>query len=349
MCDYIDNKQRVKYWDIAKGIVILLVILGHIENMNPIIIVAIFSFHMPFFFIANAYFIKNYNIKEHLKRSGKTLIFPYFVVCIISAIICVNENISQVPNYIIFFRCIIDMFVGMSKISTRFTSFQSVWLVWFLICLFAAKIIYVALMKKIAKYPLILQLIIMLVLSVIGMLIGLKYAYLPWSLDVSLVALPFMWFEDSLHKYKIIENIRLSMYILCFIVWAMLGVTGFEIEMSMRSYPGYILVLIEAVAGSIIFIGISVFIEKKTEKLSKFLAWCGKNSIIILAIHCFEMRFYDWDVYIFSNIPFVFNCIGVFLVKTVLILLVTWIIVQLKDFKHYVDEVELTITCNDRV
>lgn len=340
---YIDKKQRVRYWDIAKGIVILLVILGHIENTNPIIIVAIFSFHMPFFFIANAYFIKNYNVKEHLKRSGKTLIFPYFVVCIISSIICVNQNVSEIPNYSIFFRCIIDMFVGMSKISTRFTSFQSVWLVWFLICLFATKIIYVVLMKKIEKYPLILQLIITLMLSVVGMVIGLKYAYLPWSLDVSLVALPFMWFGDSLHKYKIIEKMKLSTYILCFIVWAALGVTGFEIEMSMRSYPGYILVLIEAVAGSMIFIGVSVCIEKRTKKLSKFLAWCGKNSIIILAVHCLEMRFYNWNAYIFSKIPFTFNWIGVFFVKATLILLITWITVQLKGFKHYLDESETIV------
>lgn len=335
------SNKRIKYWDIAKGIVILLVILGHIENTNPIIIVAIFSFHMPFFFIANAYFIKNYNVKEHLKRSGKTLMLPYIAVCVISAIICVNQNISETPNYIIFFQRIIDMFVGMSKISTCFTSFQSVWLVWFLICLFAAKIIYTTLMGKLENCSTTLQLIVMLVLSVTGMLIGLKYAYLPWSLDISLVALPFMWFGDYLHKFSIIEKIKPSIYILCFIIWAVLGVTGFEIEMSMRSYPGYVLVLVEAMAGSMVFIGISIFIEKRAEKLSGFLAWCGKNSIIILSIHCLEMRFYDWNTYIFSKIPFSFNWVGVFLVKTLSILIVTWIIVQVNNLKHYLNNSEV--------
>lgn len=345
MDNYIYENKRIKYWDIAKGIVILLVILGHIENTNPIIVVAIFSFHMPFFFIANAYFIKNYNIKEHLKKSGKTLILPYLIICVISAIICVDQNISETPNYIIFFQRILDMFVGMSKISVCFTSFQSVWLIWFLICLFATKIIYVALMQKLKKFPIILQLIIMLVLSVIGMVIGLKYAYLPWSLDVSLVALPFMWFGNYLHEYKIIEKIQLLTYILCFIVWGVLGVTGFEIEMSMRSYPGYILVLIEAITGSMVFIGISIFIEKRIRKLSKFLAWCGQNSIIILAVHCLEMRFYDWNTYIFSKIPFSFNWIGIFLIKTLLILLVSWIIVQINDMRHYLNNIE-TVTIN---
>ncbi len=272
------------------------------------------------------------------------MILPYLVVCIISAVICVNQNISEIPNYIIFFQRIIDMFVGMSKISNHFTSFQSVWLVWFLICLFAAKVIYVALMKKIKNYPITLQLIVMLVLSITGMIIGLKYAYLPWSLDVSLVALPFMWFGDYLHKFGIIEKTKPSMYILCFIIWVVLGIAGFEIEMSMRSYPRYVLVLIEAMAGSMVFIGISIFIEKKAEKFSEFLAWCGKNSIIILAIHCLEMRFYDWNTYIFSKMPFSFNWIGVFLVKTLLILLTSWIIVQTKNLKHYLDSEEAVTT-----
>lgn len=60
--------NRIKYWDIAKGITILLVILGHAENINPYIRVIIFSYHMPFFFIANAYFIKNYNLAESIKK-----------------------------------------------------------------------------------------------------------------------------------------------------------------------------------------------------------------------------------------------------------------------------------------
>lgn len=39
--------QRIQYWDIAKGIAIMLMILGHTE-MPSIFRAAIFSFHMPF-------------------------------------------------------------------------------------------------------------------------------------------------------------------------------------------------------------------------------------------------------------------------------------------------------------
>ncbi len=123
------NPGRIKYWDIAKGITILLVILGHAENINPYIRFIIFSYHMPFFFIANAYFIKNYNLIESIKKSSKLLLIPYAITCILFAVICVNQNNSNLPNYQVFTLRIADMFAGMSKISTKFNQFQSVWLV----------------------------------------------------------------------------------------------------------------------------------------------------------------------------------------------------------------------------
>ena len=45
------NPGRIKYWDIAKGITILLVILGHAENINPYIRFIIFSNYKFYYYI----------------------------------------------------------------------------------------------------------------------------------------------------------------------------------------------------------------------------------------------------------------------------------------------------------
>lgn len=325
------NPDRLKYWDIAKGITILLVVLGHAENVNPFIRVAIFSYHMPFFFIANAYFIKNYNMLECIKKSSKSLLVPYAVTCILSAMLCVSQNNGGLPGYQVFILRIADMFAGMSKISVKFTQFQSVWLVWFVICLFAARIIYIFLMKFLKDKNIFISLVVMLILSYAGMVTGKYYAYLPWSIDVALVAMSFMWFGNMLNKFGLIPKFNKTLYIICFAIWIILGILGFEIEMSMRDYPGYILCIIEAISGSILCIGVSVLIESKLPVISMFFAWCGKNSMVILIIHCLEMRFLDWNAVIFINIPMKLNWIVIFVVKLVLILLATWIIVQIKN------------------
>ena len=68
------DKTRLEYLDAAKGLGILLVILGHIYAWNPninrkILVTWIYSFHMPLFFIVSGMLIKykNYcNIKEFI-------------------------------------------------------------------------------------------------------------------------------------------------------------------------------------------------------------------------------------------------------------------------------------------
>ncbi len=325
------NPDRLKYWDIAKGITILLVVLGHAENVNPFIKVAIFSYHMPFFFIANAYFIKNYNISRCIKKSGKSLLVPYAVTCILSAVLCAIQNNGNIPDYQIFILRITDMFAGMSKISGKFTQFQSVWLVWFVICLFAARIIYIFLMKFLKDKNIFISLAVMLILSFIGMMAAKYYAYMPWSIDVAFAAMPFMWFGNMLNKFGLIQKFNRKLYIICLVIWIILGILGFEIEMSMRDYPGYILCIIEAISGSIVCIGVSILIESKLLVLSTFFAWCGKNSMVILIIHCLEMRFLNWNTVIFTNIPIKLNWIAIFIIKLVLILLATWIITWIKN------------------
>ena len=94
----------------------------------------------------------------------------------------------------------------MSRSSTILRGIHSIWLVWFVICLFAARILYVVVMKQIAELKVPVQLLIIFFISMVGIIIGKKYAYLPWSLDVALVSLPFLMAGDYLAKYELFKN-----------------------------------------------------------------------------------------------------------------------------------------------
>lgn len=96
----VDDNQRIKYYDTAKGILILLVVIGHILNRaNPeydiklysVIQGFILSFHMPAFFIISGLLIKNEKWKDlsfskFLLNKFKTLIIPYLFFEVIGAI-----------------------------------------------------------------------------------------------------------------------------------------------------------------------------------------------------------------------------------------------------------------------
>ena len=55
---------------------------------------------------------------------------------------------------------LIAMVLGLSRSSTILRDIHSVWLVWFVICLFVARILYVVVMKQIAELKVPVQLLI---------------------------------------------------------------------------------------------------------------------------------------------------------------------------------------------
>ena len=77
--------KRLEYVDVAKALAILLVILGHSPiGCIPYLGKAIYSFHMPIFFIAAGMFLRPMKIQEAFKKYFRRLMIPYFVTCFIA-------------------------------------------------------------------------------------------------------------------------------------------------------------------------------------------------------------------------------------------------------------------------
>jgi len=71
---------RYKKWDIAKGIAIWSMVLGHLK-IDAAIVRLIYFFHMPLFFIISGYFawysFKKYTVKEIILKKSKTILLPF--------------------------------------------------------------------------------------------------------------------------------------------------------------------------------------------------------------------------------------------------------------------------------
>ena len=72
------EEKREIFIDIAKGIAILLMIIGHVIK-NFYAIRFIFSFHMPLFIITSGYFFKDRKLKEEVKILFKLLFKPSYI------------------------------------------------------------------------------------------------------------------------------------------------------------------------------------------------------------------------------------------------------------------------------
>lgn len=73
-------KQRSLYWDTLKGILIILVVLGHCGTaLGNGLISAIYAFHMPLFILVSGYFSKKKRPANFIAGGYKRLIIIYLV------------------------------------------------------------------------------------------------------------------------------------------------------------------------------------------------------------------------------------------------------------------------------
>lgn len=56
--------QRIIWIDIAKGIGIIAVIMGHLGNIPPLLSHIIYSFHISLFFLLSRVFYKDINMQK---------------------------------------------------------------------------------------------------------------------------------------------------------------------------------------------------------------------------------------------------------------------------------------------
>ena len=93
----VDNKDnRQTYIDVAKGILIICVVVGHIINFNSFFTGAIktiiYSFHMPAFFIISGMLMKkekfdNLSLRVIFVKRVKRLLLPYVVFEVIGGLL----------------------------------------------------------------------------------------------------------------------------------------------------------------------------------------------------------------------------------------------------------------------
>ena len=92
MADSLLKKNRVGYFDIAKGIGIILVVIAHIEYVSAPVRFYIVTFHMPLFFIVSGMLAeltdeKERSLKELVLKKLKRIMLPYLIFSILYPLI----------------------------------------------------------------------------------------------------------------------------------------------------------------------------------------------------------------------------------------------------------------------
>ena len=271
-----ETAKREGYLDIAKGIGIILVILGHIDI--GFATSWLYSFDLPLFYlVAGICFRYRENLGEYLIKRARRCLIPYAVFGVL--IVLVESRTGYLYE------------TGLKTNFLRLLIQERYSTLWFLATLFLASIIFYLIVKLCQQNP-IRVLVVSLLLSVVFVVLDQEYIRaLPWNLDTAFIVLGFMALGYFIKQKEILDKLlgldgkkRAFTCIFLFVLNAVFYVantlvSGTSLEMYWNSYGMYPLMYLAAVTGSLFVIIISNAIACKP------LETLGRNSMTYFALH----------------------------------------------------------------
>lgn len=268
--------------DALKGILIISVLVGHLnlcEFVN--------WFHMPLFFIVSGYLmpvdINRLQSKEWIKNRMLRLLVPYTMYWLLVSMLSGNKiDMNAIFNFIFSGRRLVALF--------------GVW--WFPICLLISQCVFFIMLKN-AKCRCIKLEIVLYILAILFSFFTLKHPnvifYIPWNLDVCLLAIPYLAIGRTIHIY-ITENKNqfFSGKYGVLLLFGSIGIIAilfflykykiyeFIFNMKYGIYRSFLLPIIVPLAFGLIFLCIICTFGAYNRN---FLSYLGKNSMVIMYIH----------------------------------------------------------------
>ena len=285
--------KRVEYFDIAKGIGMICIIMGHlgIGRVNSFV----FTFHVPLFFLISGYFLNDHTgIREFVVKKTRQLIIPYIVTCIciifgVTAWDIVKNNTFENVVYNVKTYTIASFFGSGTIEYTEPFYVKQIGAAWFLLALFFALLI----VRTLMEYQ--FGGIAIFAIAYIGYKTT-DILWLPFSIQAGMTASLFVYIGFLAKKYDVFAK-KLSTAVLSITsaVWLWCIIYCGRLYMVRNYYENGLLDVLGALAGSYIVIILSKTLEKKTKWCAGILKFFGVNSLLLLCCHAFELNVVSWD------------------------------------------------------
>lgn len=287
--------KRIEYIDIARGIGILLVVMGHNDfgYVSPFAYQVIYSFHMPLFFFLSGYFLKTSGtFTDFFKKRFNSLLKPYlFTIFMIYFMSVSFEKMS--------FKTAI---LRITK-SLYGAGYYLDWVqLWFLPHLFVVSlyaffffVLVRGLNNRMLRWGILL---VTLGISLVFLrsfypfslsLFGKDYELfgLPFSLDLVLLS-GFFFILGSEVRQVASETVFENTPLLIGTGAGLLLLNYFfsqRIDLNTRVYESFLLNTVEAITGILFVLALSRQIELRTSKLAALFKYFGQVSLFILLFH----------------------------------------------------------------
>lgn len=293
--------DRLQYMDMAKGLGILGVIIGHhllaigLPNPYPMFVSWFWSFHMPMFFIISGYFIKP-DLRQTVVKGCRQLMLPYFITCFCGAIsvvllILIKNGVYEGPSlhkWLFGITCFKDEYEQMAM--------------WFLPVLFLSRCIYVAINKYFGSNSLYFFILLFVLSLWIKDNNEIPLSDSPLVLVKSMMATFFVFIGSLMRKFNF-QAIKVTNQLLFVVLLLLFFAPMVEIDLGSMHLPYG---LFSAINTSIISISVILFFMRLEKckliflrPIINYLLFAGRHSLSFLCLHAFL-----YTIQVHKHLPF---------------------------------------------
>ena len=338
-----NEKRRIGWIDIAKGICMISVVAGHlgVAGVNKVV----FSYHLTVFFLLSGYTLKNNLSLETVGRRFHSLMIPYFFTCIaVTAMDVVNmvvlngtREFAAITRKIAYDLARSFLASGSVKTFGSLDIGGRIGAIWFLPATFFAVVLVQFLLKYVqdrkTRYTIAVPAALLACLSA-------RFIWLPFSIQSAFLAAPVVLLGYDLKELGLLTRLTWKRFALC------LGI--FLLGLAMNKTPIYFATASISDYGISAFCGLAsslciLYLSQKLE-FCKPLSWVGRNSIYFLCIHLFEMETMGkWFRKLLEQLGLPFAPWPLFVVKMIFITAVTAGILLFRKVIHAGKKQTLTV------
>lgn len=276
-----EQRVRIAYIDIAKTICIFLMVVGHWTS-NSILLMYIYSFHMPALFIISGFLYKPHSWKRTILSFGIPVVF-YSIINIGFLFIDGEFMLNSVLSKEVFFR-LFHYRYGLGE-----GLFTGDWFIWALLGLrlFFGDINNFSFFRK---YYIIFSVLVIVYMSFEAYLINIDYIFRGWYIGRFIPSLPFFCFGFFLNEKRLpLHNIPIYLVISSAIAFIFLPLLNGSCSINSNEYGlSYSLFYINAIVSTIFVFAVSNIIPP-----NQFATTISKGTLLILGLHIPIMKILD--------------------------------------------------------
>ena len=322
--------QRNKSIDIARGIAIISIMLGHLGNSQ--INRVVFTYHVPLFFLITGYFLKcKGDLFSFIKKKADALLKPYCITCMLLIVFSVLKvllkggSISQLAGT--FTDTVYASLYGAGDSYTEPFYIPAIGAVWFLWASFWGCLIvqFSAYFKK--PYD-----ALFILLAAAAGYYSRRLFWFPLSIQAGGAAALFIYTGYTYKQYEstvlpLYRKFRVPVLVVMTAVWLEFIVhfksfwlVHFDIGRGLQD-------IIASIFACVVIFALSSFISRLIPD-EKLLSFTGRNSLCFLCIHLLELKLVPWNQ-IIGLIPFINGSASVLIAKIICKLLLVLSVMQI--------------------